>query len=108
MAESGKNAEKQLREITECPICMSAFSDPRILPCIHTFCVECLRRTSEATQKNPGDKMPCPLCRKEFTIPEDGMQGLQKNFFMVNLLEFKIALQIGSDIIPDIKHICDM
>jgi len=103
MADLGGKAAKQLGEITECPICMSAFSDPRMLPCIHTFCLECLKRTAEADQKKPGDKMPCPLCRKDFIIPEDGMNGVQKNFFMENLLEFKTTLQIGSAII-----ICDM
>ena len=30
--------------------------------------------------------MPCPLCRKEFTIPGDGFSGIQKNFFMERLL----------------------
>src|SRR6218665_874747 len=103
MAESGQKAEKQLREITECSICMSVFTDPRILPCIHTFCFECLKHISEAEQKKPGEKMPCPLCRKEFIIPEDGLNGVQKNFFMENLLEFKSALQMGSSTV-----ICDM
>src|SRR6218665_291927 len=103
MADLGGKAAKQLGEITECPICMSAFSDPRMLPCIHSFCFECLKRTAEAAEKKPGDRMPCPLCRKDFFIPADGVNGLQKNFFMENLLEFKTTLQIESAII-----ICDM
>src|SRR6218665_835485 len=103
MTDTFEKAAEHLREITECAICRTAFTDPRILPCIHTFCVECLSRTGEAEQKKPGDKMPCPLCRTEFIIPEDGMHGVQKNFFMENFLEFKTALQLGSDII-----ICDM
>jgi len=36
--------------------------------------------------RRPGDRMPCPLCRKEFTIPDDGLSGMQKNFFMAKLL----------------------
>ena len=98
-----EKAAEHLREITECPICMSTFTDPRMLPCIHTFCFECLSLTGEADQKKPGDKIPCPLCRKEFIIPEDGMHGVPKNFFMENLLECKKTLQMGSDVI-----ICDM
>ena len=103
MAESGQKAEKQLREITKCSICMSVFTDPRVLPCIHTFCFECLKSTSEAAQTRPGDKIPCPLCRKEFIVPEDGMNGVQKNFFMEDLLEYKSALQFGS-----VTIICDI
>src|SRR5688572_8255675 len=104
MADEGEKVEEQLREITECSICMSAFTDPRVLPCIHTFCFQCLKRTSEEAQKKPGDKMPCPLCRKEFTIPADGVNGVQKNFFMENLLGFKTTLQMGNATII----ICDM
>src|SRR6218665_899072 len=103
MTGSFDKAAEHLREITECPICMSVFTDPRVLPCIHTFCFQCLNRTGEAEQKKPGDKMPCPLCRKEFVIPEDGMHGVQKNYFMDNFLEFKTALQLGSTNI-----FCDM
>src|SRR6218665_2648086 len=103
MADLGEKAAKQLREITECPICMSAFNDPRMLPCIHSFCLECIKRTADADEKKPGDRMPCPLCRKDFFIPADGVNGLQKNFFMENFLEFKTTLQIGNAI-----PVCDM
>lgn len=46
--------------------------------------------------------MPCPLCRKEFTIPVDGLSGMQKNFFMDKLLHArKLSAGQGSqDIIP--------
>src|SRR6218665_2250382 len=101
-----EKAAEHLREITECPICMSVFTDPRMLPCIHTFCFECLNRTGEAGQNKPGDTMPCPLCRKEFIIPEDGMHGVQKNFFMENLLLYKTTLRMGSTTI--ICDICDI
>jgi len=31
--------------------------------------------------------MPCPLCMTEFIIPsDDGLSGMQKNFFMEKLL----------------------
>ena len=33
-----------------------------------------------------GDKMPCPLCRQEFVIPEEGFEMLQNNFFILQLL----------------------
>src|SRR5688572_2363070 len=103
MAEAGEKAAKQLREITECSICLSSFTDPRMLPCIHTFCFECLKRTGETVQKKSGDKMPCPLCRKEFLIPADGINCVQKNFFMENLLQYKTTLQFGS-----VSIICDI
>jgi len=81
------SAEKELNDMTECPICTEIFSDPRILPCIHTFCLKCL--VNYGKDKQPGDRMACPLCRKEFTIPDNGLQGTQKNFFMEKLLHVR-------------------
>jgi len=40
--------------------------------------------------------MPCPVCRKEFTIPDDGLSGTQKNFFMDKLLH-AMTLLIGQE-----------
>jgi len=78
---------KQLDDITECPICSKTFVDTRVLPCIHTYCLRCITRLT--SDKKPGDKIPCPLCRKEFAIPEGGISGLPKNYFVEKLLEAK-------------------
>jgi len=41
--------------------------------------------------------MLCPVCRKEFTIPPEGMNGLQKNFFVERLAELmKISRPVGN------------
>jgi len=77
----------QLEDITECPICSEIFVDTRVLPCIHTYCLRCIK--SLASDKKPGDKIPCPLCRKEFAIPEGGTSELPKNYFVEKLLEAK-------------------
>jgi len=81
------SADKELDDMTECSICTEVFTDPRVLPCIHTFCLNCLLNYGK--DKQPGDSMPCPMCRKEFTIPDDGLAGTQKNFFMEKLLHFR-------------------
>jgi len=86
--------EKEVDDMTECPICTEVFTDPRGLPCLHTFCLECLENYGKDRQ--PGDNMPCPLCRKEFTIPDDGLSGIQKNFFMEKLLHAR-KLSFGEE-----------
>ena len=25
-----------------CPVCLDAFKDPKVLPCLHTFCIKCI------------------------------------------------------------------
>jgi len=47
--------------------------------------------------------LPCPLCRKEFLIPADGIDGVPKNFFLENLLQYKLTLEMESASI-----ICDL
>ena len=81
------SAEKELSDMTECSICSEVFTDPRVLPCIHTFCLKCL--LSYAKDRQPGDSIPCPLCRKEFTIPDNELSGIQKNFFMEKLFHVR-------------------
>jgi len=77
---------KELDDMTECCICNEVFTDPRVLPCQHTFCLKCL--LNYVKDKQPGDDndLPCPLCRNEFTIPAHGLSRIQKNFFMEKLI----------------------
>jgi len=86
--------EKEVDDMTECPICTELFTDPRILPCIHTFCLKCLENYGK--DRPPGSDMSCPLCRKEFTIPDDGLSGIHKNFFMEKLLHAR-KLLVGEE-----------
>ena len=36
--------------------------------------------------------MDCPMCRQEFTIPDDGLAGTQKNFLMEKLVHVRRLL----------------
>lgn len=75
--------KSQLRSITECSICSETFVDPRILPCVHTYCLRCIKDFSR--NKRAGDLLACPLCRQEFPIPTNGVDTLPKNFLMEQL-----------------------
>jgi uncharacterized protein YeaO (DUF488 family) len=87
MAAAASIPVKQLDDITECPICTELFTDPRVLPCIHTFCLQCIEKWGK--DKISGDELACPLCRKDTKIPKDGLAGLPKNFFVGKLLEVR-------------------
>lgn len=54
-----------------CGLCKDIFSDPRVLPCFHTFCRACLERE----QTHP-DKISCPKCKTDCTLPPTGVRGL--------------------------------
>jgi len=90
-------ALEQMNDVTECSICTKVFTNPRVLPCLHTYCLKCVQRWSK--DKLPGDKLSCPLCRKECFIPNEGVTALPKNFFvekMVNIRELLTRAEVQS------------
>ena len=89
---------KQLDDITECPICTEVYTDPRVLPCGHTYCLKCIEAWSK--DKQPGDELACPLCRKQFTLPSNGVSDLPKNFFITNFLQMKELSNVESKTSP--------
>jgi hypothetical protein len=86
MASSARTVE-HIKEITECPICTEIYKDPRSLPCLHTYCLKCIEEWCK--NKQPGERVACPLCRQEFTVPSSGVDELPKNFFIAKLLVIK-------------------
>jgi len=76
-------------DLTTCPICLEVFDNPKSLPCLHAFCLKCLQR--HFIEKRPGDEVPCPLCRKGFHIPRDGLSCLQHHFFVQRLVDARKA-----------------
>ncbi|XP_066301730.1 tripartite motif-containing protein 2-like [Branchiostoma lanceolatum] len=69
-----------------CSVCMLHFRDPRVLPCLHTFCRECLQEW--AAKQQP---LECPTCRTQVSLPDQGVDGLRTNFYVNNLLDFAAA-----------------
>jgi len=101
------SAEKELDDMTECSICTESFTDHRVLPCTHTFCLKCLLNYGK--DRRPGDSVPCPVCRKEFAVPDNGLAGTQKNFFMDKLVEVVSKLAVttcGVDKGKEIEVFC--
>jgi len=34
---------KAVTDDAECSICTEVFTDPRVLPCLHTYCLKCIK-----------------------------------------------------------------
>ena len=76
---------EEVSNITECGICKDVMRCPKILPCVHTFCLKCLEQYGR--NKRPNGVMSCPVCREEFQVPSGGISALPANFFIARLLE---------------------
>ncbi|XP_035660332.1 E3 ubiquitin-protein ligase TRIM56-like [Branchiostoma floridae] len=74
----GAVTDKMGAEFLECQICLDGLQQPKILPCLHTFCLPCLERMLEA---EPGGKFSCPVCRLDVPLAQDGgAREFTKNF----------------------------
>ncbi|XP_050409576.2 tripartite motif-containing protein 2 [Patella vulgata] len=66
-----------------CSICLDDFTQPKILPCFHTFCQDCLDGHIKVhTHLN---KFNCPICRTETEVPKGGASGFTTNFYIEDI-----------------------
>ena len=78
-----EKALKKLEDQLNCLICLSTYTDPKLLQCNHVFCKDCLVGLAH---RNPLG-LPCPTCRRVTPIPLSGVGGLQSAFQTNHLLE---------------------
>ena len=74
-----------LNEEVSCSVCMVTFTEPKQLPCLHSFCLHCLA----GIQRNSGrhDVITCPECRRESQVPGGNLKDLPTNFRINSLLD---------------------
>lgn len=101
MATAPHDPEDHLTSSLECPICYSSydniFKTPLLLPCSHTFCMECLSRLCLFHKKT--QDFPCPLCRTSAQIPPEGVPKMQPNLEVVARLppEMQTLQEVWAD-----------
>ncbi|MGH0145552.1 UNVERIFIED_CONTAM: hypothetical protein FKN15_022859 [Acipenser sinensis] len=66
-----------------CSICLDRYKNPKVLPCLHTFCERCLQNYIPVHSLT----LSCPVCRQTSILPEKGVYALQNNFFITNLMD---------------------
>lgn len=71
------------REFLNCGICLSRYTNPKVLPCLHTFCQVCLSNYIPEESLS----VSCPVCRQQSILPVDGVKALQTNFFITNVMD---------------------
>lgn len=96
---------RRISEITQCPICLDVFDTPTSLPCLHTFCLRCLRSTFVANC--PGDAAVCPVCRRDFYLPAGGLAALPRNFTVDGLVDLQCTVPTSEETASnDVEHDC--
>ncbi len=88
--QEGKTLKELEKEVT-CSICQEHYTEPKVLPCLHYYCKECVLRLALRTASNK--PFSCPECRKETTLPEGGVEELKTAFFINRLKSNFSALE---------------
>ncbi|XP_061181212.1 uncharacterized protein LOC133189836 [Saccostrea echinata] len=65
-----------------CTICYEIFTEPQTLPCLHSFCKQCI---ADFIQKSDSKRSSdCPICRETFSVDQ---KSLKTNFFLQNMID---------------------
>ena len=84
---SSSTTLKKLEEQLTCAICLHLYINPKTLPCLHSFCQQCLEGLPV---NNQGHKyfISCPTCRRYTQLPRStGAADFPTAFLINNLKE---------------------
>ena len=93
--------EKPFPHIT-CCVCSKPYKDPRILPCLHSFCLQCLHH--EIGKSGSQRMFLCPICERNSSIPVGGASVLTQNLhlgFEVEVAGYMSKMVNNSDVACD-------
>uniref|UniRef100_A0A1X7TAY0 RING-type domain-containing protein n=1 Tax=Amphimedon queenslandica TaxID=400682 RepID=A0A1X7TAY0_AMPQE len=76
----------KLEEQLTCPVCLDHSTNPKTLPCLHSFCEHCLEGLP-LDKKNKTYYLSCPTCRHCTELPEEGAGAFPVAFHVNNLKE---------------------
>ena len=71
--------EKPFPHMT-CGVCSKPYNDPRILSCLHSFCLQCLHH--EIEKSGSQQMFQCPICEQNTSIPVGGASVLPQNLHL--------------------------
>ncbi|GAB1599388.1 hypothetical protein Ahia01_000216000 [Argonauta hians] len=91
--------------VSSCSICLEDYTEPRTLPCLHTYCSGCLKDyiSSKLQQVREKNYFRCPTCRKSIKCSSSSsafdLDELVEQFPIDSCMNILVELQ------KDIKHL---
>ena len=79
---------RDLQKEAECPLCLETVNNPKTLPCLHSFCLECLDKHTNFARRQLQATIKCPVCQASFQIPEgDSFKNLPTSYHLNRLVD---------------------
>ena len=82
----------------KCSLCSELYTEPRMLQCLHSFCVKCVKKLLE--EQGSETSLKCPTCKKSSSLPEGGVDALPKDLHkvrMATVAQYEVKLQGGEE-----------
>ena len=92
----------KLEEQLTCPVCLDHYTNPKTLPCLHSFCQHCLEGLP-LDKKNETYYLSCPTCRHCTELPEEGAGAFPVAFTLNNLKEMRSLIKHAADLSTDLS-----
>jgi len=91
MTKASTVADSWVKEL-KCAICLEQYKEPKVLPCLHSFCKTCLEGL--LPKEGLSWRVDCPSCCSSVEIPKGEVDLLPTNFVLNNLLSM-VALHLN-------------
>ena len=90
---------RNLQKEAECPLCLEIVNNPKTLPCLHSFCLECLDKHAGFARRQLQATIKCPVCQTSFQIPEgDSFKNLPTSYHLNRLVDVLALKDSGAQV----------
>ena len=93
MAVKPSSGLLKLEEQLTCPVCLDLYTNPKTLPCLHSFCQECLKGLPQEMEFWGDTYLSCPTCRQRTEVSREGVGAFPVAFTLNNLKEITQSLK---------------
>ncbi|XP_070211603.1 E3 ubiquitin-protein ligase TRIM56-like [Littorina saxatilis] len=95
----------------ECHICLETYRRPKTIPCLHSFCEQCLQDYISNSREVQETCFPCPVCKQFVDIPDPSLpksqwgSSFKGSFFLNDLAD--CLKQAASPVLTAPCSLCD-
>ena len=105
---AGGNSHSEVKQGVEdeitCPVCQDHFQEPKILPCCHYYCKQCIQKL--AMRAGADQPFPCPECRNDTLLPQNDPNQLPTAFFVNRMKELHTKMEKAHGKVEALCELC--
>ena len=94
----------ELEQEVTCGICHDRYQEPKLLPCCHYYCKQCIISLSSRYQ--PNQPFPCPDCREPTLLPGNDPDRLPTVFFINRMKELHSRMEKAHGKLEALCELC--